>query len=450
MKSPSVFLIILLIKARYAYYGNSLLRAVSVLQKMRDAYTSVKSFWENGMYRRFLSLLLSMSLLIFSPVRVRAQDVPAESELYAKSAVLMDADSGRILYEKNGHEAMANASTTKILTCIVALENCDPASVVTVSKNAASQPKVHLGMHEGQQFYLRDLLYGLMLESYNDCAVAIAEFAAGEVQGFAALMNAKAEELGCEDSYFITPNGLDAKDDAGFHHTTAADLAKIMKYCIKESLKSDEFLEITRTAQYSFSDAEGKCTYQCTNHNAFLQMMEGALSGKTGFTGTAGYCYVGALQREDKTLIVALLACGWPNNKTYKWSDTRKLMNYGLEQFKKIDLLQIEPDEAELAPIEVRDGQGGKIGETVYLKLVVRNYAGEESILAPLSSEVTLRYEIADRLYAPVKSGDYIGKIRYMLGEETLAERCVVAGETIGKIDYPWCLGQVLRLLWIE
>ena len=111
------------------------------------------------MYRRFLSLLLSMSLLIFSPVRVRAQDVPAESELYAKSAVLMDADSGRILYEKNGHEAMANASTTKILTCIVALENCDPASVVTVSKNAASQPKVHLGMHEGQQFYLRDLLY---------------------------------------------------------------------------------------------------------------------------------------------------------------------------------------------------------------------------------------------------------------------------------------------------
>ena len=147
---------------------------------------------------------------------------------------------------------------------------------------------------------------------------------------------------------------------------------------------------------------------------------------------------------------MALLACGWPNNKTYKWSDTRKLMNYGLEQFKKIDLLQIEPDEAELAPIEVRDGQGGQIGETVYLKLVVRNYAGEESILAPLSSEVTLRYEIADRLYAPVKSGDYIGKIRYMLGEETLAERCVVAGETIGKIDYPWCLGQVLRLLWIE
>ena len=125
-------------------------------------------------------------------------------------------------------------------------------------------------------------------------------------------------------------------------------------------------------------------------------------------------------------------------------------MNYGLEQFKKIDLLQIEPDEAELAPIEVRDGQGGKIGETVYLKLVVRDYVGEESILVQQDEDVTLKYEIADRLYAPVKSGDYIGKISYMLGEEVLAERCVVAGETIGKIDYPWCLEQVIRLLWIE
>ena len=155
------------------------------------------------MYRRFLSLLLSMSLLIFSPVRVRAQDVPAESELYAKSAVLMDADSGRILYEKNGHEAMANASTTKILTCIVALENCDPASVVTVSEKCGVPAEGTSGDARGQTVLSERSLYGLMLESYNDCAVAIAEFAAGEVQGFAALMNAKAEELGCEDSYFI-------------------------------------------------------------------------------------------------------------------------------------------------------------------------------------------------------------------------------------------------------
>ena len=254
---------------------------------------------------------------------VRMEEVtekPDQNSLYAKAAVLMDADSGSILYEKNGHQAMANASTTKILTCIIALENCDLDSEVTVSTLAASQPKVHLGMREGQKFYLKDLLYGLMLESYNDCAVAIAEHIAGTTGDFAKLMNDKAEEIGCEDSYFITPNGLDAKNENGFHHTTAADLSLIMRYCIKTSEMAEQFLTITREGQYQFSDIDGKNSYTCCNHNAFLQMMDGALSGKTGFTGNAGYCYVGALKRDDRTFIVALLACGWPNNKTYKWA----------------------------------------------------------------------------------------------------------------------------------
>ena len=193
------------------------------------AYKSLKQLFWSNMYRRILSLFLCVITLISTTIKVSAEEPPKETELYAKSAVLMDADSGRILYEKNGHEAMANASTTKILTCILALENCDLDSKVTVSQNAASQPKVHLGMHEGQTFYLKDLLYGLMLESYNDCAVAIAEHIAGSTENFADMMNEKAKEIGCGDSYFITPNGLDKKDDVSFHHTTAADLAKIMR-----------------------------------------------------------------------------------------------------------------------------------------------------------------------------------------------------------------------------
>lgn len=106
-----------------------------------------------------------------------------------------------------------------------------------------------------------------------------------------------------------------------------------MKYCIKESPCREDFLNVTRTASYSFYDADKKRSFSCNNHNAFLNMMEGALTGKTGFTANAGYCYVGALTRDGKTFIVALLACGWPNNKTYKWKDTVKLMNYGLENY---------------------------------------------------------------------------------------------------------------------
>ena len=122
---------------------------------------------------------------------------------------------------------------------------------------------------------------------------------------------------GGTEAHFVTPNGLDGEDVGGVHSISAADLAKIMSYCVLRSPKAAEFLAITQMPVYSFSDAEGKGNFSCSNHNAFLQMMDGAISGKTGFTGDAGYCYVGALQSEDRTFVVALLACGWPNNKNY-------------------------------------------------------------------------------------------------------------------------------------
>lgn len=403
------------------------------------------------MNRHILSFLIAILLFFQTNITAYAADVPKESELYAKSAILMDADSGRILYEKNGHEALANASTTKILTCILALENCDLDSQVTVSGYAASQPKVRLGMREGQTFYLRDLLYGLMLESYNDCAVAIAEFISGDTKGFAGMMNDKAKEIGCEDSYFITPNGLDAEDDQGFHHTTAADLARIMRYCIRQSERTEDFLTITRTEQYSFSDVEGNSSYSCYNHNAFLQMMEGALSGKTGFTGTAGYCYVGSLVRDGKTYIVALLACGWPNNKSYKWADTKKLMTYGIENFRKQDLDDCPIDSSRLKPIEAVGGQGRKIGAAAWVQPVVEpQKEGEiDTLLLAPGEEIEISYELAEQLYAPVEQGTYIGKVSYLLGGKTLREYRIIAGNSVEKIDFSWCVSRVTDFIWI-
>ena len=218
----------------------------------------------------------------------------------------MDADSGRILFAKNGQEERPMASTTKIMTCILALELGEPEEKVTVSKEAAVQPQVKLGMREGQTFYLKDLLYSLMLESHNDTAVAVAEHIAGSTEKFAEKMNEKAEELGCSHTYFITPNGLDGEDETGKHHTTAEELAVIMKYCIMSSPKAKDFLTVTQMKEYSFSDCEGTTEYHCVNHNAFLAMMEGAISGKTGFTADAGYCYVGALTDGGRTFIVVL------------------------------------------------------------------------------------------------------------------------------------------------
>ena len=178
-----------------------------------------------------------------------------------------------------------------------------------------------------------------MLESHNDAAVMIAETISGSIEGFAALMNEKAAVIGCTDTHFVTPNGLDASDAGGDHHTTAADLARIMRYCIKTSPKATEFLAVTQTRSYTFWDLEKKNMFNCCNHNALLDQMEGAISGKTGFTAKAGYCYTGALERDGKCLIVTLLACGWPNHKNYKWTDAAKLLNYGLESYTYRDVL---------------------------------------------------------------------------------------------------------------
>ena len=157
------------------------------------------------------------AVAFMAAVLIIQQIFPAQAaevqELYALSAVLMDGETGRVLYGKEAYRARPNASTTKVMTCILALELGNGDDYVQVSKEAASQPQTHLGMKEGQQFYLEDLLYSLMLKSHNDTAVAIAEHIGGSVKKFAALMNQKAKKLGCTDTHFVTPNGLDGEDE---------------------------------------------------------------------------------------------------------------------------------------------------------------------------------------------------------------------------------------------
>lgn len=371
-------------------------------------------------------------------------------QLYARSAVLMDADSGRVLFSKNGEEQMPMASTTKIMTCILALEHGNLEDTVEVSSYAASQPKVHLGMRSGQQFHLRDLLYSLMLESHNDAAVAIAEHVGGSVEGFAQMMNEKAEELECNHTFFITPNGLDASsaDQQGntrVHSTTAEDLARIMKYCILESEKKEEFLAITQTQNYSFMDVEGKRNYSCYNHNAFLTMMEGALSGKTGFTNNAGYCYVGALSREGKTFIVALLACGWPNNKTYKWSDTKELMTYGLENYDYQNVY--EEVSFETLPVEQGIPQNHKPYGVAYMEVGLEETETKElSVLLKEGEKVEKVVSLPEQLKAPVEKGKIVGSVGYYLEGKLLQEYPVVTKKEVGYLDFSWIIRYIWRL----
>ena len=404
---------------------------------------------------------LSLLFIFFSsnhiPAEPLPQDNPDETQeeneieieepknLYALSACLMDADSGRILFGKEEDVRRANASTTKIMTLIVTLEHADLNDVVTFSDYAASQPDVQLNGASGEQFLLKDLCFSLMLESHNDSAVAIAEHVAGSVEAFAGLMNEKAAELGCMDTYFITPNGLDKVDENGFHGTTAADLARIMSYCINESPMKVTFLEITQTPSYSFSNIEGTRNYSCNNHNRFLTMMDGAISGKTGFTGNAGYCYVGALRRDDRTYVVALLGCGWPNNKNYKWADTKQLMQYGIDSFEKVNLLELEiPKEAEY-PLEIK---GAKTDDYSRIKMTeVQNRTEEkqiENILLRKDESIEFKLERKQRLEAPVEAGTTVGTLMYILNGQVVREEELVLKDSVPAWDYRYsCLRMV-------
>ncbi len=346
-------------------------------------------------------------------------------KLYARSALLMDASNNRVLYEENGYKRMAMASTTKIMTCIVTLENAKLDDIVEVSSYAARMPDVQLNINTGEQYYLKDMLYSLMLESHNDVAVAIAEHVGGSVEGFATMMNDTARRLGCENTNFVTPNGLDAEG----HYTTARDLAVIASYAVK----NPQFIEITNTSSYSFREIKKGRGHTVTNKNKFLYMMEGAIGVKTGFTGDAGYCFVGAVKRQESSFISVVLGCGWPPNKSLKWSDTKALMNYGVTNYKQRQIFE----NISLEPLFVKKGQK---------KLAELRMTGDLKLLMRDDEKVKIEYNIPDYLEAPVKADSMIGNATYYINGQYYATVPIFTKQDISKINFNYCFRRILEL----
>ena len=274
-------------------------------------------------------------------------------------------------------------------------------------------------------------------------------------------MNAKTKEIGCTNTHFVTPNGLDSADAGGIHQTTARDLALIMSYAVKNKA----FLHITQTRDYSFSDITGKRQFSVHNANAFLDMTSDAISGKTGFTGNAGYCYVAACENEKRKFIISLLGCGWPNNKTYKWKDAMKLLEYGKANFHKETYWQ----EPEIPAIPVKDGtdessgkESGKENQEnsgriftetgtgfadVYIngRIQASDSDKKKQILLKEGEKITCHLRIEKNLTAPVKKGQKIGQVTFCLGELVLDNYFVTADRNIVKITYLWCANKVFH-----
>ncbi len=376
---------------------------------------------------------VALVLLYATGLVYAKEEQPEEPDVHARAALLMDADTGRVLYEKDGYTPYAVASTTKILTAVLVLEAGVEEEFATVSANAAAQPKVKLYVKKGERYKVKDLLYSLLLESHNDTAVVLAEHISGSTEAFAKLMNKKAEEIGCENAYFITPNGLDAQVQGRANQASAYDMALITAY----ALKNERFLQLIATKSHSFTDESGKRHESVNNANRFLQMYEGALGVKTGFTNLAGYCFVGAADTACGRIISVVLGSDWPPHQTQKWKDTKVLMEYGSNRYKR-----------EVLKLQDYQGYIG-VGNATVEEIPIFGKGGQ--IAYPLSEDdvvkvVLFRLNFMD---APIRKGEKIGWKRIYVNDECVMEMSISTRDGCREKKFCDYLHEILHRFYI-
>lgn len=268
------------------------------------------------MIKRILSIILCLGLVSIPS----AYAITDESE----SCIVINADTREIIYAKNHKTPLGVASTTKIMTAIIAIENASSGDIFTVSENAQNQEGSSVYLRKGDKFTMRELLLGLMLNSGNDAAVAIAENIGKSCENFVIMMNEKAKEIGCRDTNFDNPSGLPSEN----HYSTAYDMALIMAY----AMENDLFAEIVSQKEYQLK-SQSSVTY-LKNHNKLLWQYPHCIGGKTGFTKTAGRCLVSVSQKDGKEIICVTL------NDKNDWEDHKTLSEYAFDKINQVKIIE--------------------------------------------------------------------------------------------------------------
>lgn len=353
------------------------------------------------MLKKAFIFLFVLSLPLFFPVAASADVVPLQ--VSAKSAVLMNADDGRILFAKEEDERLPMASTTKIMTALITLETAAVNDkIVTITDKMVRVEGSSMGLRPGDKLSLRALAEGMLLVSGNDAANSAAIAIGGSDQAFSVLMNKRAKELNMTNTHFVTPSGLD--DDN--HYTTARDLAILAAAAMRNSEFAQIASQKVMTVQYEHPDQ----TREFKNHNKLLSMYDGCVGVKTGFTKKSGRCLVSCAQRNGIRLIAVTL------NDPDDWKDHQNLLDYG---FSRLTGYPID-DSAYAVKIPVVGGTADSV--------VVHGCSG--STIAVESSELSnikRTVELPPFLYAPVEEGQMVGCVRYTLDSQTLATTELVA-----------------------
>lgn len=369
---------------------------------------------------KYVVLAMMALMITISPsvaMDARPVSFAAGPQVGAPSAVLEDAVTGQVLYEKDCHERRPIASTTKIMTAILVLEHAKMDDVVIASKRASLEPFTSLHLVPGERVTVHNLLEALLIRSANDTAVALAEHVGGSVEHFVDMMNAKAKDIGANDTHFVTPNGLYAEG----HYSSAYDLAIMARYAMRFPL----FNEIIATKHARIDRSVNKQDVLVRTSSKFLKNYDGADGVKSGYIKQAGHCYVGSATRGGWRILSVVLKS--PNSS----EDTAELMDYGFTNYERVVLT--DPKKP-VAKIEVRGGKSEVEAVTSEpLHVVVRR--GEDI-------DPRTEIKLDDKLYAPVRKGDKVGVMTAYLGDKPVASVDLRAADnvdqTIASVTWPW------------
>lgn len=345
-----------------------------------------------------------LSIVLFNFFNVYADD---ELSINAKSALLVETNTGKIIYEKDINEQNYPASTTKILTAILTIENCNLDDTATVSKNAVSSIPtgyVVAPLYVGEQIKVKDLLYALLLKSSNDSAYVLAEHVGGSIEGFAEMMNNKASELGCKNTHFVNPNGIDNKE----HYTTAYDMYLITNY----AMKNETFANIVATAEYTLP-ATNKCPSSnrvMKNTNNFVNPNsayydEKVKGVKTGTTDLAGNCLITDSADKGLEFIAVVLGAETSNSK---FSESEKMIDYAFENYTLSDL---HKKGDVIKNIEIKNATK----ETKNLNLVISDDIKVINNVNTKIAEIEPEVVLNDNIVAPISKGQELGTVKYIV-----------------------------------
>lgn len=363
--------------------------------------------------KKIISILLSAVLLlcVLPAVRAEGLDVPAPS------AILMDAATGTVLYEKNADEKLPPASVTKIMTLLLVMEALDSGRIgwddmVTASEAVAAKGGSQVYLEVGEQMSMDEMLKSVVVSSANDCATALAEHVAGSEAAFVEKMNARAAELGMENTHFVNCTGLDDGENASEHLTTARDIA-IMS---RELLTHEEIKKYTTI----WMDTVRNGQFGLSNTNKLVRFYEGTTGLKTGYTSTAGHCLSASAQRDGMELIAVVLHC---ESSTDRFRSAKALLDYGFANYALADTQPEEP----LQPVRVILGEESTLTPVLQQTAPILIEKGE---LAGITKTVTLCQEVE----APVEAGQQLGTLTLSTSTRTLAEIPIIAPQAVEKL----------------